>query len=146
MGAPNLVPRVLDYFDRQIAWMREALRDLESIDNLADEDSLERLAVQQRRRETQYEHFSREYRGLIDEWNRAKEIAEEDKREVRERERCAQAVAAELSERYEQGAALLEREKARHRSAIEALQRGRKMAGKYHTGSGTSPDFIDRDA
>lgn len=146
MGAPNLVPRVLDYFDRQIAWMREALRELGSLSGLADEDSLDRLAEQQRRREAQYEHFSREYRGLIDEWNRAEDVSEEDKREVRERARLAQAVAAELAESYERGAALLDQEKDRHRRAIQALQRGRNMTGKYRTDSGTQPDFMDRDA
>jgi len=146
MGAPDLLPRVLDYFDRQIEWMREALRELAEIGVTLDENSLERLAEQQRRREAQYEHFLREYHGLLDEWRRKQDIPDREKRKVQERARHAQAIAAELAERYEQGTALLEREKARNQRAIQTLRRGKTIAGKYRTDATANPDFIDRDA
>ncbi len=146
MGAPNLVPRLLDYFDRQLDWLRASISELANLNGDIDENAIDRIFDQQRRRDAQYEHFLREYRGLMAEWNSAQDISEADRQVVRERADAAGAVAAELSRHYEQGAVILEREKDRNQRAIQALRRGRNQAGKYRTDSEKNPDFMDRNA
>lgn len=143
MPAPNLVNRMLDYFDRQLAWTQA------SLDALAapfDENRIDAMLLEQQQRDKEYEDFWREYRGLLAEWKAASDLAEEERRLVTARSQEVQALNKALAERYAEQAALFEKEKAKRGESLAALRRGKRQMGKYYTGFPNEPGFIDRQS
>jgi hypothetical protein len=148
MAAPNLVPRILDYFERQSTWARQCLEAVKQLETALEEEGagLDDFARAQALREEQYMHFHREYRGLIDEWARAQNISDEERVHVRRRAREVEQCNHALAKEYERCGAMAEKAKCLRRDTLKTLRRGKNNLGKYRSDWDEPPGYIDRQA
>lgn len=146
MTMPNIVQRVTSYLDRQIAWLEQALGELEHFERALDAPELDALAARQRAHEQELEHFVREQRGLLQEWQQAENVSEGDRTEVKALSERSRQLREQLARRFETAIAQLDTAKRKRMNSVQALQRGRGMLDKYRPGGDLDPGFIDRKA
>ncbi len=145
-SAPELVPRLTNYFTRQIAWLQQVLSEFDHFEHALNEPELDALAEQQRAHDRQLEQFAREQRGLLHEWQQAADVPETDRQAVKALAAQAKLLTDQLNLTYGHAMKTLGKMKARRTRAAQALQRGRGMLDKYRPGGDLDPGFIDRKA
>ena len=145
-SAPELVPRLTNYFTRQIAWLQNVLSEFDHFEHALNEPELEALAERQRTREHQLEQFAREQRGLLHEWQQTTDLPETDRQAVKALAAQAKQLTDQLTLTYESAMKTVEQMKTRRTHSVQTLQRGRGMLDKYRPGGDLDPGFIDRKA
>ena len=143
---PDLLPRVNAFLQRLIKWLEATLDELAALEALLKNEDFDKLEALQTRHEKETEHLRREYNGLRYEWERAQNIAPQEREAVHTRSERAQALTEKLRTRYEEAGVLIQREMARNQSALNALRRGHSMLDKFRPGLPQEPGFIDRKA
>ena len=131
MPAPDLVYRVTNYLQRQIAWSEETIGRLEAVEAEIARGDIDRLVAEERERQQRTQDFLREYRGLLHEWQRANDIDAADRAAVRKLSDRAQELNARLRARYTQAAEQMTRAAAGNREARDTLRRGHRMLTRY---------------
>ncbi len=146
MDGADLVARMTDYFNRQIALFESMRSDLEGVEDRLDTLDFEALGREQASHAAQASALKHELAGLLEEWESAKDVPEEDRDGIRALARRAEALAEELSVINDRAATHAD---ARGRALRETwceLERGRRVLGKYAPGRPAAPNFIDRKA
>lgn len=146
MSGAILPERVKSYLVRHIAWLEEALRDLDRLDEDLAQGAFDAVAEREARRAPEGAHLAREHRGLLREWQASQGIPSEARESVRILAQKAEVLTARLLARYEESAVRLQREMSEHTETINALRRGRDMLVKYRPGDLGNAGLIDKKA
>lgn len=146
MSDSDIVKRVERYFERQIAWLEDAVAAMHTVEDRFSESALDALERQQAGLARQTDQFTHECDVLLREWEHAEGISEAARAAVRARAARAVALIAELQLRYEEAASAAGGRLAELRKASAALRRGRDALQAYRPGGDEGPGFVDRKA
>lgn len=138
--------RIHDFLNRQIAWSRAVLDELDAFCALPDDGDFDEAAARQRKREKEMPAMAREYNGLLQEWNRADDISPEIREAITRHSEEARKLAEEVRDRYAAAEVTASQRKLRNRESLNDLRRGRRSVNIYTPGLLESPGFIDREA
>lgn len=138
--------RIHDFLDRQIAWSKAVLVELDAFCALSDDSDFDEAAARQRQREREMPAMAREYNGLLQEWNQAEDIPPEAREAIARHSAEARELAEQVRLRYEDAESVADRRKCQNRQAINDLRRGRRSVNIYTPGLTESPGFVDRKA
>lgn len=138
--------RITDFLQRQIAWAEQVLRELDAFCALPDDADLDEEEARQVRRERETRAMTREYNGLVHEWQAATDIDGETRAEITALSARAQALLGEVRRGYARAGEAAARMKGRNRQAANDLRRGRRSVNIYRPGLSPAPGFIDKEA
>lgn len=138
--------RIHDFLDRQIAWSRDVLAELDAFCALADGADFDEAARLQVRREKETRAMAREYNGLLQEWRQATNLAPDLREGVTRHSAEAQNLLERVKARYGEAERAAQLKKSRNHQALNDLRRGRRSVNIYKPGILVSPGFIDREA
>jgi len=146
MDDMTLCQRVRAAMERQIAWMKTALRDLEGLESCGNEAALEQLVATQKIREKELADLMREQQAMLTEWRAAHALPAEEREKIRRLAAEAEKLAGRLRRRYDEAVAWADAEKKQCSEALQSVRRGRDMLTRYRPGMDEAPGFIDRNA
>jgi len=138
--------RIQDFLNRQIAWSREVLGELEAFCDAPEDADFDGDLARQQRRERETRDMAKEYRGLSREWASATDIAPEVEAEIRQLSREADELIEQLRLGYQRAEAEATARREANQAAMHDLRRGRRSVNIYSPGLPVSPGFIDRKA
>ncbi len=138
--------RIHDFLDRQIAWSRSVIDELEAFCTMPDTADLDGTAQLHLRREREARSMAKEYNGLLHEWQKAADIAPEVREAITRHSSEAQSLLDEVKIRYENAEQAAEQRKTRNHQALNDLRRGRRSVNIYRSGVLVSPGFVDTKA
>ena len=145
MTGSDVVSRVERYFERQIAWLEEALAAAHDANTHVAPVAPGELERQQARFVQQSDQMLRECEGLLREWSGA-DISESARAAVQLQTARAAELMAELQRRYDAAAAAAGERLAEINRATSALRQGRDALQRYRPGGDDAPGFVDRKA
>lgn len=138
--------RINDFLNRQIAWSRAVIAEIDALCAAEASTDLEPIVARQQERDRELAAMAREYHGLAREWEAATGLSAEDRAAVAERSDLARKLAEDVRERYDRAQAFIDAEHARNQRAHNELRRRRRSVTIYEPGTVESPGFIDREA
>lgn len=131
----EITRRLQRYFERQATWLEDGLAALDTFDcSVADADS-DAFAEHQARRDRELEHFEREARGLLREWQAAQGVPESERAEVRAMAERTRTLAERLRARCEEAGQTASDACRQQQTQLQELRRARHAHGKYHSGT-----------
>jgi len=137
--------RVTRYLDRHMDWMREVLKELDVLERAMDSGDMEPLLDGLARRTREAEHFQREHKGLMREWNDGAGVSPECRRAVEALTEEAKRLSEALQPRYKALYLKTENLKVSNRRELRALRRDCGVLQKYRPG-GDDLTYLDRKA
>lgn len=146
MATYSLPYRINAFLDRQIAWSRAVIAEIDALcagDSGADLDA---VVVRQEERDRELQAMTREYHGLAREWETARDLTAEDRASVLAQSAIARDLADQVRARYSRAQAYIDAAHAENRRAHNELRRRRRSVTIYRPGTVESPGFIDREA
>lgn len=147
MPQSELTRRMINYFERQIAWFEELDRRLQAIDGQPTAEQWEALAEYEAADSQKTAQLESEFRLLEKEWNAQSAIEPEDHAAVHAKADRAKALADKLAKRFDQGAVKASDACAKLTSSLGAVHQGKQMMGHYRApGTDGTGSRIDRGA
>ncbi len=137
--------RIHDFLNRQIAWAKTVLNELDAFCAMTDDGDFDEIATHQARREKETRAMAREYNGLLQEWSRATDLSAELREAVARHSREAGDLLEQVRSRYEEAADAAQRLKSQNHQALNDLRRGRRSVNIYTPDVVPTPEFIDRE-
>jgi len=144
MTDTQIALRVKDCFLRQIGWFEALLTDLATLDGHPDGPDADFFALRLDEHLNTTRALAREFEVLTGEWRATDEPTDADRREMRALARRAEALAAELKQRYDRADRRVQARLAELTEVWNSLQRGRDMLKKYAPGQPADASFVDK--
>lgn len=146
MSGLDIAERLERDFERQIAWLEEAVAAMQGVEAQFSESALDALERQQAGLARQTEQLTRECEALLREWENAVGVSDTARAAVRAKAGRAGELTAQLQRRYEEAAAAAGGKLVELKQASSALRRGRDALQSYRPGGDEGPGFVDRKA
>jgi hypothetical protein len=137
--------RVTSFLGRQIAWSQCVLKELDAFE-LAKDDELDALLLQQEQREREARDMAREYNGLSHEWHQTKILENADREAIHELSQRAQELSESLRIRYGEVQEIASERAQKKQGALDDLRQERRSVTIYRPEMIVSPGFIDKKA
>lgn len=142
----NIVRRMKDYFERQMAWFEEMHKGLAELGEEIDVDQIDRLMEADSARARTSKELEEEFLVLKSEWDRCESIPEPAVEEVRAIALGAEKLAAGLQEALDRAAQETGKGAQKLHERLGALRQGRRWLGKYRDSSSNEAGFVDHQA
>lgn len=138
--------RIKDFLQRQIAWSRAVLGELDAFCATTDDADFDPVLENQQRRERETRDMAKEYRGLAREWAEVEAVTPEDRDAIKRLSAEAEALVEQVRARYTEAERHAALRRDGNRGARDDLRRGRRSVNIYRPGALVSPGFVDRKA
>jgi hypothetical protein len=143
----EITRRLHRYFERQAGWLEEGIAALDAFDCHAADAGADDFAQQQERRARELEHFEREARGLLREWQAAQGVTDAERAEVRALAERTRNLAERLRARCEEAGQTASEACREQEAQLGELRRAHGVHAKFHPDSGARDSGrIDRRA
>lgn len=131
---------------RQIATYEEMVHAYTNLDHQVGKEDASELLAKQEQYSRQLHVLSREFEGLLGEWNKGAGIDAEAREQVALLAREAERLAHRLVRAEEHGAALADARRQEATTALAALRKGRNVLTGYRAGDANSAGYFDKNA
>ncbi|MBI2431622.1 MAG: hypothetical protein HYV26_01990 [Candidatus Hydrogenedentes bacterium] len=146
MAGESITQRVRMHFERERQWMDEASRGLDYVLDALEgpAEMLEEALRLHKSLWARIETLRHEQAGLRREWQAAKDVAPEDRRQVQHEAEMIQALSTGLEAKHLSVLEAIERQAAMNQAELGRLRRGRTVLDGYRPGETGGPGYIDK--
>lgn len=141
----NIVDRLVNFFDRQVALYDEMLKASETLTADIEADDLNALTAQQEAFSRRAKQLEEELAILSREWNRAADVTDAERQHIGGLARHAEAMAKRLEAVTSDGASLAQTRMRTVKHELDGLRRGQQSITKYRSG-GDDSGYLDTKA
>lgn len=142
----DIVVRMKDFFERQIAWFETVKDDLARLGESADPDESDRLVFDDNERAKKSRALEEEFRVLKKEWDASRPADGAGTEAVRSLAHRAEELGLALQESIDDAAKELLARSIEVREEIEKLQQGKSSVSKYRAPKMNDTNYMDRKA
>ncbi len=143
--ADNIVDRLVNFFDRQIALYEEMLKTGDTLATDIEADDLNALAVQQETFSRRAKQLEEELGILSREWERAENVTDAERQHIGGLARHAEAMAKRLETVTNDAASKAQTRMRTVKDELDGLRRGQQSLTKYRSGNDDS-GYLDTKA
>jgi septal ring factor EnvC (AmiA/AmiB activator) len=139
----TLYERLCDCLERQRAWYRQRLDNIEAEKAVEDSDAGE-LLQRQNKNLRRLDVLQREYAALFREWETSRAMTPSELEDIRSQAREVSALAGELSQELAEAADNAREAAGGVKEQLSALRRGRKDSRRFRPGGSDSRGFEEK--
>jgi hypothetical protein len=146
MAQDELVARMTDYLERQIAQYKRQISEHEDAAREGLDQGLENLVTMSNAHAVESAMLEREFNALLREWKAAHEVSEEQRSGVRLLAREAEALANRLGAMLAFSLSNAEERRDAVRNELASLAKGQSILNRYRAGGAPQPGRVDERA
>ncbi|PCJ57675.1 MAG: hypothetical protein COA73_10515 [Candidatus Hydrogenedentota bacterium] len=143
VGDTNIAQRLMDYFQRQSAWLESVQEELKEMPDSLQSDDLDEVIGTTLQWDTRNKALAEEFVVLKKEWDRTEDIPSSDRKAIQALARDVESKVETVRILFEQSAALAGEKSLAMKESLDELKQGRGVLGKYKAPSSPDSSYFD---